>query len=483
MSREGRTLRHKVKGADHASLVSLAAVTLGIISFVVYNSTTKQPLEDDVNIIHHRRLNSLLDEDQALPGIFPLRWPQDYLGFGCAILGLLLAAGGGIGGGGILVPIYILLLEFPVKHAIPLASTTVLGGAIANNLLNVRKAHPDHPERPLIDWDLVLQLEPTTIAGALIGVDLNKELPELVLLVLMLMLLTVTATKTLSKACKLYQIEEKDLAQVRASEARTVTKDTPFIDQFDLETDVESGADTADTLSRSGADTPCSGYNTTSSIDSARSAINRQCIFDALKLVGLFAIVTCLDLLEGMFDGFGSGSIDLDYWASEMLIFIIIVLFSLHVRSSILERQQWGGPVISEIHWDERNTIVYPCLSTIAGLVAGMFGIGGGIVKGPLMLQLGVHPMVASATSACMILFTSCTSTLSYLVFGYLKYDYAAFCLVLGFVSTLVGQTLMSALLESHGQRNSYIAFCIGGVVAISAVAMGVESVVAILGD
>ena len=38
----------------------------------------------------------------------------------------LLAAGVGIGGGRILVPIYILLLEFPVKHAIPLASTTVL---------------------------------------------------------------------------------------------------------------------------------------------------------------------------------------------------------------------------------------------------------------------------------------------------------------------------------------------------------------------
>ncbi len=93
--------------------------------------------------------------------------------------------GGGIGGGGILVPIYITTLDFLVKNAIPLASITVLGGAIANNLLNVRKVHPDHPDRPAIDWDLMLLLQPMMIAGALIGVDLNKVLPEILLLVIM----------------------------------------------------------------------------------------------------------------------------------------------------------------------------------------------------------------------------------------------------------------------------------------------------------
>ena len=137
---------------------------------------------------------------------------------------------------------------------------------------------------------------------------------------------------------------------------------------------------------------------------------------------------------------------------------------------------------MSEIHWTEKNTITYPCFSIVAGLVAGMFGIGGGIIKGPLMLALGVHPQVASATSAAMILFTSCTATISYSSMGFLKYDYATFCLVLGFLSTLVGKTFMATLLERSGQRSSYIAFCIGGVVAISAVAMGIESAFAMWG-
>ena len=34
-----------------------------------------------------------------------------------------------------------------------------------------------------------------------------------------------------------------------------------------------------------------------------------------------------------------------------------------------------------DIHWSERNSIVYPAISSLAGLVAGMFGVGGGIVK------------------------------------------------------------------------------------------------------
>ena len=454
------------------STVTIIAATLLAFSIVAASTVpTKIPADD-------RRLssNSLLDEDEELPSLFPFRWPQDYLGFGCAIVGLLLAAGGGIGGGGILVPIYILLLEFPVKHAIPLASTTVFGGAIANNILNAKKRHPDHPERPAIDWDLILQLEPMTIAGALIGVDLNKELPELALLVLMLLLLTITAQKTLAKAIKLHQKEEDEINSQQEHASEHTALIPPKGDHFDIEKKESGYSAVDDEIERSDID------------DVNRSKITKQCLIDALKLCLLFAVVTVLDLLQGSPDGNGGGPIGLQscgstcYWVSEAMIFLCIVLFSLYIRSSILRRQDAGGPILSEIHWDDRNTIIYPSISICAGLCAGLFGIGGGIVKGPLMLALGVHPQVASATSAAMILFTSCTATISYLTFGYLKYDYASFCLVLGFLSTLVGQTFMSAILKRSGQRSSYIAFSIGGVVAISAIAMGLESALAIWG-
>ena len=49
---------------------------------------------------------------------------RDFVGFGCAAVGLMVAAGGGIGGGGILVPIYILVMDFSPKKAIPLSNVS-----------------------------------------------------------------------------------------------------------------------------------------------------------------------------------------------------------------------------------------------------------------------------------------------------------------------------------------------------------------------
>ena len=92
---------------------------------------------------------------------------------------------------------------------------------------------------------------------------------------------------------------------------------------------------------------------------------------------------------------------------------------------------------------------------------------------------MGVHPAVASATSACMILFTSVTATTSFVVFGSLDPSYAAVCLTLGFFATLLGQISLSFLIQKAG-RNSYIAFAIGAVVLCSAILMTFESLVSI---
>ena len=135
--------------------------------------------------------------------------------------------------------------------------------------------------------------------------------------------------------------------------------------------------------------------------------------------------------------------------------------------------------VEGDIKWTPRATTVYPIICTLAGFFAGMFGVGGGIVKGPLMLAMGVHPQVSSASSACMILFTSFTATTSFVVFGLLIPDYAAICLIIGFISTLVGQVALNYLMAKY-QRNSYIAFSIGGVVLLSAFLMTIQSMVSI---
>jgi uncharacterized membrane protein YfcA len=393
----------------------------------------------------------LIDDAETLPPLFPFRW-QDYVGYGVAVLGLLLAAGGGIGGGGILVPTYILLLDLPVKHAISFASTTVFGGAIANNLLNARKKHPDHSKRSVIDWELILQLEPMSILGALIGALLKDLIPDLFLSIMMVLLLAVTAYETLIKAYKRHQREnEENFETVGGVGETTPLVEGPLrtivIDEIDTELHDEN--------------------------DSSRATV-----ISAAKLTSLFALITTLNLLSG--DSGESGACGAKcFWTTLVVMMLVLLIFALHQRRILLSKIEMDIVVFSDIVWTEKNTISYPCYAVVAGLVAGLFGIGGGIIKGPLMLALGVHPSVAAATSACMILFTSSTATVTYMAHGLLVPDYAVFCLLLGFASTIVGQTMMSVLLQRY-KRNSYIAYSIGIVVAVSAVAMAIESVVAI---
>jgi uncharacterized membrane protein YfcA len=362
-------------------------------------------------------------------------------------------------------------MEIPIRYAIPLTAATVLGGSIANNILNVSKKHPEHPHRSCIDWDLILQLEPVIMLGALLGAMLSRTLPELVLVTLLLMLLLLTAFKTLSTAHKMHKKESLLLVET----LRPGPEKQPFIPVVGMDTSSTAYGSVVGSrrFEPNGSSLQLESQN---SFDEDKQ---HQVWLDIVKLTGLFAVVTSINrLTSGKTGRFGIQQCDAKcFWVSQTIIYAIIVTFAVCVRRNLLDRLESGGPIISDIEWDEENTVRYPIYAVLAGVVAGLFGNGGGIVKGPLILELGVHPAVASATTACMIMFTSSTATISYMTYGRLVYDYAFACFSLGIVATLVGQTVMSALLERY-QRHSYIAYSIGIVVALSALCMAVECVI-----
>jgi uncharacterized membrane protein YfcA len=397
----------------------------------------------------------LIDGTQGLPPLFPLDI-HDVVGLAAVVVSLVLASSSGMGGGGLLIPCYILLMDIPVKNAIPLTSVTVFGGSIANNILNARKRHPDKPNLSCIDWDFILLMEPPTIAGAIIGAVLNDYLSDIPLILMLLLLLSFTAFKSLAKASRMYQKETLELQASHCEKQDLINKAT-------------------------------SSYTTKPELSSEISSFGagKQHRAAFLKLTGLFAVVTAINVLKGG-PSEGGGPFGLMKCGeacvriSRCLILLIAGLFVVWSRSNLLTRLRAGGPVLSDIDWDDRNTVTYPALSIVAGLVAGLFGVGGGLVKGPLMLALNLHPAVTSATTACMIFFTSSTSTISYMIFGLVQYDYAVACLFVGFFSTLAGQTLTAIIIRALGHRHSYTAYLIGIVVAISAVAMTVEAILAL---
>ncbi len=62
---------------------------------------------------------------------------------------------------------------FSASGAVALSNITILGGTLTNFAFNVGRRHPHKPE-PLIDWNLILVMEPSTILGAIAGGYINK---------------------------------------------------------------------------------------------------------------------------------------------------------------------------------------------------------------------------------------------------------------------------------------------------------------------
>ena len=87
--------------------------------------------------------------------------------------------------------------------------------------------------------------------------------------------------------------------------------------------------------------------------------------------------------------------------------------------------------------------IVAVSFGLAAGMIAGLFGVGGGFLKTPIMVNVfNIPPSIATATALFMIIFTSLTGTASHYFLGHIEFTYAV-PIVAGFiVGAFVGNHL-----------------------------------------
>ena len=325
------------------------------------------------------------------------------------------------------------------------------------------------------------------VIGALIG----KVLPDWILVLSLVALLAFTSYTTLDKARSQYKKETA--AQIAASKsllARVVEEDEEKSVSVGLLSEeardmVEGNDEGLELKTLSTPEEAAPRDPDALELDQLLESESTTPT-DKVTVISLMVIVVMgLNLIKGGSGNFPSplgiecGSTS--YWMTTVLVLVWILGISIWARSELiakwaLKKRLRYKYITGDVEWNERNTIVYPALCFFAGFFAGMFGIGGGIVKGPLMLQMGVHPMVASATVAVMIMFTSVAATTMFIAFGTLIWDYAWFFFVLGLLTTVIGQFGVSYLVEKY-KRYSYISISIGAVVALSTILMAVQSV------
>jgi len=129
-----------------------------------------------------------------------------------------------------------------------------------------------------------------------------------------------------------------------------------------------------------------------------------------------------------------------------------------------------------DMRFDGGRSAVIGALCLVAGLFAGMFGVGGGLLKGPLMLEYGVIPEVATATAAFMLFFTTGTSAAAYAFFGLIPWGYATLFCVEGFIFGLVGQWLSNWMVKKHG-KSAVLVLIMAGIGLVSVILMTIKGI------
>ena len=133
-----------------------------------------------------------------------------------------LASAAGIGGGGLVVPVYSYVLGTGVAFASPISTATILGVALGKNFISIQRRHP-MLVRPLINYDLATYIQITVFLGTIIGVVLYGILPDIVITMLLALVLGFSGIKALMKGSK--------LAKREAIERRSqVPKNAPNLD-------------------------------------------------------------------------------------------------------------------------------------------------------------------------------------------------------------------------------------------------------------
>jgi uncharacterized membrane protein YfcA len=173
--------------------------------------------------------------------------------------------------------------------------------------------------------------------------------------------------------------------------------------------------------------------------------------------------------------GVSCGSVG--YWGLVALAFPFFVAVTMYYGTKIShfhDRLQASGFEYAkgDVVWTKQAVVKYPALCTAAGVAAGLLGIGGGMVKGPLLLEMGLHPQVAAATSSSMILFTSSATTVQFIILGTLSVEHALWHGAIGFVSGLIGQIGMSYLIRKY-RKSAFVIFLIAFVIGFSGIIMG----------
>ena len=425
----------------------------------------------------------------------------------------------GVGGGGIYMPLGVILFRFSAKAASGLSQASIFGASMGGLMLNFNNKHPagtfranfrgkdvgDPYTRPLIDYNMVLFLTPMELAGATLGVLVQSLLPNWLYLGMASIILSLTAYKTYGTYKK---VRAKEMLENAAEDA---TKDAAMalteahagevapggrlpqeegegesinnepelelVLKSDITVDVEnpnpsgvsqeSGESEVDVKSSGAAVKVCL---TEEDLAQQKAFLAEDAVqFPRHKIIMMLLLWVGIVTLTYLKGGKGLDSaigVTCDMPAYGVLVAVQFVWlfgfgawYGFETVRNRLAREAVGYPFqVGDVAWSHDSLVFYAGYSFLAGIVAGLIGIGGGIVLGPFLMTMEVNPRVSAASTATMVILTSSAVAVMYVIAGYVPWSYALFYFFVCLFGALAGKTKIDNFVKQRRQTSLLVA-------------------------
>ncbi len=102
------------------------------------------------------------------------------------------------------------------------------------------------------------------------------------------------------------------------------------------------------------------------------------------------------------------------------------------------------------------NIFIILALGLFTGILAGLFGIGGGFIATPLLIFIGIPPAIAVSTSANQIISSSASGVLAHLKKGNVDLKMGIYLIFGGFIGSTIGVSIFTIL-----QQKGYLEICV----------------------
>ncbi|KAG9142078.1 hypothetical protein Leryth_016295, partial [Lithospermum erythrorhizon] len=304
-------------------------------------------------------------------------------------LGAAFGSVGGVGGGGIFVPMLTLIIGFDAKSATAISKCMIMGGAASTVYYNLKLRHPTL-DMPIIDYDLAVLIQPMLMMGISIGVAFNVVFADWMVTVLLIVLFIGTSTKAFFRGLETWKKETIMKKEV----ARRVESNG-------------AGGEAEYKLLSGG---PSNETKTEDLVEPEVSIIENVCWKECGLLVLVWISFLALQIIKEY-----TSTCSVAYWVVNLMqVPVAVGVSSFEAVSLYKGWRKIASKGETGSNFQVSQLLTYCFFGVLAGVVGGLLGLGGGFIMGPLFLELGVPPQVSSATATFAMMFSSSMSVVEY---------------------------------------------------------------------